>query len=83
MRLLPLLALLCVGCSTTVYHNGRPGLRMYSNAVNVTYYDGSTYFHADSINNSTPTRAAGSVIGTSLSGGTALTTAILTRGAIR
>ena len=67
-----LLALLLSGCSTVIYEDGRPIARIQSDARNVTLLTRKTYFHADTLDHSTPTRAAGSVIGTATAGAAAI-----------
>lgn len=59
MKLLALLPILFLGCSTMVYDRttGKAVLRTYADAQNLTYSaDGS--FHADSLIHSKPTQAA-------------------------
>jgi hypothetical protein len=77
MRLLLFLAvLLLTGCSTTVYGPaGQPQFRTYANAKNLTFTGPGTSLHADDLNHSTPTRAAGSLVGTAASGVTGIITA--------
>jgi hypothetical protein len=63
------------GCSTTVYRNGKPALKTYADATNIKLgADGS--FSADRLNHSTPTRAAGSVVGTAAAGALPIVTAV-------
>lgn len=58
MRLLA--ALLLSGCAhTTVFVDGRKVFATQADSENVTYRNGSTYFHADRLNHSTPTLAQG------------------------
>lgn len=73
MRAIKLLLFLSVlascGCATHGYYpNGRKAFAIYSNATDVSFKGGGIEFHAGSLNNSTPTRAAGSLIGTTEAG---------------
>jgi hypothetical protein len=64
-----LLCLLLTGCQTVVY--GPDGKRQFAtgaNAKNLTFTGPGTYLHADDLNHSTPTRAAGAVIGNAATG---------------
>jgi hypothetical protein len=65
-RILALLVLALSGCaSTTIYENGKPVLRTQADVQNLTFVTSNgTKFHADSLNHSLPTRAGGSVVGT-------------------
>lgn len=73
LKLLPLL-LLC-SCSTTISENGKPVLRTYANMTGVEFRTpAGTYLRADRIDHSTPTRAAGSVVGTAATGVTGIIT---------
>lgn len=69
MKTLLLTSLLLCGlaltsCSTTVFGpDGKPQFRTYANARNLTFTGPGTSLHADTLNHSTPTRAAGSVLG--------------------
>ena len=72
MKRLTILCLLLAGCSTTVRDkNGVTRFRTFSDITNFDYQDETTKIHADILNNSLPTRAGGSVIGTTLSGAAA------------
>lgn len=71
MRFLGIIASLFLmsSCSTTIRDkNGIVRYRSFSNMKNWTYQDEATSIHADDVDNSAPTRAAGSVVGTTLSG---------------
>lgn len=68
MKLLILFTLIFTSCSTTVYRDGRPILKTYANATGFHFQDGSTSLSADKLDHSSPTRAAGSIVGTGLSG---------------
>jgi hypothetical protein len=64
-----LLCLLMSSCSTTIYYpNGKPKFRTYGDSASVTYQDKTTTLQVTDLNHSAPTRATGSVIGTTLSG---------------
>lgn len=61
------LSLMLATCSTTIYHeNGKPKFRTYADAAHLRY-DGTT-LEVTNLDHSGPTRAAGSVVGTTLSG---------------
>lgn len=67
------LCLLMTSCSTTIYGpDGKPKMRTFADASNVSYKDKECEFHADTLNHSAPTRATGSVIGTTMTGAAAL-----------
>lgn len=77
--LLILLSLAMCSCSTTVSEGGKPVLKTYANMTGVEFRTpAGTYLKADRIDHSTPTRAAGSVVGTAATG----ISGILTSGAI-
>lgn len=60
MKVLVLLFLPFFGCAhTTVYVGGKKVFTTQADAENVTFRQGSTYFHADKLNHSTPTLAQG------------------------
>lgn len=64
-----LIALSLSGCATHLnYPNGKRAVAIYSNATNIDFEGGGIKFHADKLDNSTPTRAGGSVIGTTEAG---------------
>lgn len=74
--LLSLFALCLCGCSTTVYGpNGQPQFRTFANATNLTFTGPGTYLHADDLNHSVPTRAAGAVLGNAATGISGIITA--------
>jgi hypothetical protein len=76
-KLQPLLMLVFLtGCSTTVYKNGQPAFRTYSNVTGLVYRDGDTELRADRIDNSGPNRSVGSVAGTIISGAALFTAPI-------
>lgn len=66
IRSLSILACLALSaCSTIVYGpDGHPQFRTYANATDLTFNGPGTSFHADTLNHSVPTRAAGKIIGT-------------------
>lgn len=67
MKTLALILALCAapGCSTVVYGpDDKPQMRTYANARNLTFTGPGTSLHADTLNHSTPTRAAGSIVST-------------------
>lgn len=80
MRLALLLVVACLmtACSTTIRdpQTGVVIFRTEADATNVTFKSGSTYFHADRLNHSTPTRAGGSVAGTIAAGALPIVTAV-------
>lgn len=61
-----LLALLFVGCTTVIKDpkTGKTIMILPANATNVTLTTSNLHFHADYLDHSTPTRAAGSLVGT-------------------
>lgn len=63
MRLL--LCLLLCGCAETqVFENGQCVFRTQADATNITFRTGNgTYFHADTLNHSTPTTSAYTGVG--------------------
>lgn len=74
-----LLAGLLTGCAYTELRDPNTGKRVFktqADAKNVTYRNGSTYFHAEELNHSTPTlaqgKAASDKIGAAASAATAL-----------
>ncbi len=84
MKLLFLLPLVFVGCAqTTVFRNGQPILRTQANASLVVFSQGDTALRIEGMNHSTPTRAGGSVIGTTGTAAAGVATAILTNGLVR
>lgn len=83
MKWLLLAFLILPACSTTVYRNGNPILRTYANADIVEFHQGDTSLRMVKMNHSTPTRAAGSVVGTALAGATGLAGAVITKGIIK
>jgi hypothetical protein len=71
MKTLALIAILFSGCaSTSVFKNGQKILFTQANANSLEFRQGDTFLKIEGLNHSTPTRAGGSVIGTT---GTALT----------
>lgn len=77
MKIKALMAvLLLAGCATKLRdpQTGKVVFETYADARNVKYSQtsGSTVFECETLIHSTPTRAAGSVLGTGLTGGTAL-----------
>lgn len=82
-----LLVLICIpfgACSTVIKGpNGKTRMRTYANARYMHYKDENCEMTIHGMNHSTPTRATGSVIGTTGSAGTSLVTAWLTRGVVR
>lgn len=78
MRLLLLLAILAApGCAgTTLYRGGQRILHTQADIAEVTYRDGSTYFHAKGLNHSRPTDAGGRATAKVIQGTTGLATAI-------
>ena len=80
--LLILTAVMFPGCATEI-RDPKTGIivfKSYGDAKNITYAKtGDSYqFHADDLNHSMPTRAGGSIVGTT---GVAIATSGLTRGA--
>ncbi len=73
MTRLVLLCLLMSSCSTTLYHpNGKPKFRTYGDSASIAYQDKTTTLQVTGLDHSTPTRSAGSVVGTGLTGAAAL-----------
>lgn len=74
------ICLILPSCATHLYSptSGKKLASFYSNMTNVKYKGGGVEFSADKIDNSGPTRAAGSVIGTALAGTTSLAGALFT-----
>lgn len=78
------LCLLLTGCSTVVYSpTGHPQFRTFANAKNLTFRGPGTYLHADDLNHSVPTRAAGAVVGNAATGLGGLITAQAASGVVR
>ena len=80
--------LLLAGCAqTTVYRDGRPLFRSQANAAGITFRDGSTYFHADTLDHSTPTAAGGQsaakIIQSGATAATAIGGAVATQGFVQ
>jgi hypothetical protein len=69
IAILALLAMLMIGCSTTVYKNGKPALRTYGDARNIQFKDGTTSFSADVLNHSKPTQTAFDGVGKTITAG--------------
>lgn len=53
-------ALTC--CSTTLYRDGKPTVKIYGNVKGLEYHDGPTTLIAAELDHSTPTTAAGNAI---------------------
>lgn len=70
--------ILLSGCSTTIKEHGQVVFHTQANLTNVNFSTpAGTHFHADKVDHSTPTRAGGSVIGTTGTAVTGAATAIL------
>jgi hypothetical protein len=60
-------------CSTTLYHpNGKPKFRTYGDSASIAYQDKTTKLQVTDLNHSAPTRATGSVVGTTMTGAAAM-----------
>jgi hypothetical protein len=72
------------GCaSTTVYRDGKPILKTQADAKSLAFSQGDTSLKVVGLNHSTPTRAGGSVIGTTGTAVAGAATAVLTRGLVK
>ncbi len=82
-----LILILCTSLSacahTVVKKNGQTILDTQANADLLEFAQGDTTLRIVKLNHSTPTRAGGSVIGTTGTAATGIATAILTKGLIR
>lgn len=66
LRNLLILLLLSSCAETRIYEKGKLIAAIQGDAWNVTVKTRSTYFHADTLNHSEPTRAAGTTVSSSI-----------------
>lgn len=79
-----LLVLAFTGCANTVVkRDGKVVLWTQANASTLEFHSGDTSLKMTMMNHSTPTRAGGSVIGTTATGATGVITALVTKGIVR
>lgn len=85
-RFLLFLPMLLIGCASTTFRDPRTGVevaKFQGDMWDMHYKDGYREWSASRVSHSAATRAGGSVLGTGLSGATAVATAILTKGLVK
>lgn len=82
LALLPFL-FLCSCANTVVKRDGKVVLWTQANASTLEFHSGDTSLKMTMMNHSTPTRAGGSVIGTTATGAAGVITALVTKGLVR
>lgn len=80
LKFIPLFIILTSCAQTSVYRNGQCVFRTQANASLVVFHQADTDLRIEGLNHSTPTRAGGSVIGTTGTALVGVATAVATRG---